>query len=72
MEWIHVDNKLPPKKKDVLLYFDSGKMAVGFWYGVDKVTGEVLYGVCCGDGTWNTSDSYPTHWQELPEEPEVF
>ena len=28
MEWTHLDNKLPPKKKDVLLYFDSRKMAV--------------------------------------------
>lgn len=72
MEWIHVENKLPPKKKDVLLYFDSGKMAVGFWYEVDKTAGIPLYGVCCGDGTWNTSDSYPTHWRELPEEPEVW
>ena len=47
-------------------------IAVGFWYDVNEVTGVPMYGICCGDGTWNTSDSYPTHWRELPEEPEVW
>lgn len=38
MQWISVKDRLPEIKQDVLMCFDSGNMAVGFWYDGDEDT----------------------------------
>ena len=65
--WISVEDRLPKKKKDVLMYFDSGNMAVGFLCDVDEhITFWCAY---TDDGFYTDCDSMPTHWIPLPKRP---
>lgn len=35
-EWISVEERLPEKKQDVLMAFETGNMAVGWWHDADE------------------------------------
>lgn len=66
MEWISIDN-LPEREKDVLMYFASGNMAVGFWHDCDEhITFWCAY---TDDGFYTDCDCIPTYWMPLPELP---
>ena len=68
VKWVSVEKELPEKGKDVLMYFDSGNMAVGFWHDSDEhITFWCAY---TDDGFYTDCDCIPTHWMHLPEEPE--
>lgn len=66
-EWISVKERLPEKKQDVLMYFNSGNMAVGWWHDEDEhITFWCAY---TDDGFYTDCDYIPTHWMPLPESP---
>lgn len=66
--WVSVEEQLPDKQKDVLMLFDSGNMAVGFWHDEDEhITFWCAY---TDDGFYTDCDCMPTHWMTLPETPE--
>lgn len=66
-EWISVEDRLPEQKKDVLMYFDTGNMAVGFWHDADEhITFWCAY---TDDGFYTDCDYIPIHWMPLPEPP---
>jgi hypothetical protein len=60
MEWISVDERMPPDKTVVLAW--SGKR-VAFGYVSDGNWIDTLYGWFIPNG--------PSHWMPLPEPPEV-
>lgn len=68
MEWISVEEKLPECKQDVLMYFDSGNMAVGCWTERDEHLS--LWSAYTDDGWIADCDCMPTHWMPLPPPPE--
>ena len=66
-EWISVEERLPEKKQDVLMYFNSGNMAVGWWHDEDEhITFWCAY---TDDGFYTDCDYMPTHWMPLPAPP---
>jgi hypothetical protein len=66
-EWISVEERLPEKKQDVLMYFNSGNMAVGWWHDEDEhITFWCAY---TDDGFYTDCDYMPTHWMPLPDPP---
>lgn len=65
--WIPVAERLPEKFESVLVYFDSGNMAVGFWYDVDECLS--LWKVWIDDGWYSETDCEPVYWMPLPEAP---
>lgn len=66
-EWISVEERLPEKKQDVLMYFNSGNMAVGWWHDADEhITFWCAY---TDDGFYTGCDCIPTHWMPLPDPP---
>lgn len=66
--WISVSERLPEKTADVLMMFEHGNMAVGYWHdGDEHVTYWCAY---TDDGYYTDCDSEPTHWMPLPEPPE--
>lgn len=67
MDWISVKNRLPKKKKDVLMFFRGGNMAVGFWYSGDETV--TFWAAYTDDGYYADCDCEPTHWMPLPEPP---
>jgi hypothetical protein len=66
-KWIPVSERLPNINQSALVYFDSGNMAVGFWYDVDF--GQPLWETWTDDGWTTCADCAPTHWMPLPEPP---
>lgn len=68
MEWIKTTEKLPENQKDVLMYFDSGNMAVGFWHDKDEVV--TFWCAYTDDGFYTDCDCEPVYWMPLPEPPE--
>lgn len=67
--WIPVTERLPEKQKDVLIYFENGNAAVGFWHDQDE---DVTFWCAYTDGGYYTDcEAEPTHWMPLPEPPEV-
>lgn len=65
--WISVEDRLPDKQKDVLMLFDTGNMAVGFWHDADEhITFWCAY---TDDGFYTDCDCMPTYWMPLPEPP---
>ena len=66
-EWIPVTERLPKKDESVLVYFDSGNMAVGFWY--DKDEWITFWQIWTDDGWLADADFMPTHWMPLPTPP---
>ena len=69
MEWISVKDRLPECEQDVLMYFDTGNMAVGFWHDGDET---ITFWCAYSDDGWYTDcDCEPLYWMEIPEPPEV-
>lgn len=68
MEWIKTTEKLPENQKDVLMYFDSGNMAVGFLHDKDEVV--TFWCAYIDDGFYTDCDCEPVYWMPLPEPPE--
>ena len=67
-EWVSVEERLPEKKQDVLMLFDTGNMAVGWWHDADEhITFWCTY---TDDGFYTDCDCIPTHWMLLPAPPE--
>ena len=67
-EWVSVEERLPEKKQDVLMLFDTGNMAVGWWHDADEhITFWCAY---TDDGFYTDCDCIPTHWMLLPAPPE--
>lgn len=67
MEWISVSDRLPERKQDVLMYFDTGNMAVGFWYDGDETI--TFWSAYTDDGWYADCDCEPLYWMPLPEPP---
>lgn len=66
-EWINTFERLPECKQDVLMYFDTGNMAVGFWHKKDDT---FAYWCAYTDDGWYTDcDCEPIYWMPLPEPP---
>lgn len=65
--WISTSDKLPEKQKDVLMYFDTGNMAVGFWHDGDEVL--TFWCAYTDDGWYTDCDCYPIYWMPLPGRP---
>ena len=64
-EWISVEERLPEKKQDVLMAFETGNMAGGWWHDADEhITFWCAY---TDDGFYTDCDCIPTHWMPLPE-----
>lgn len=66
-EWIPLSEKLPEEYKSVLVYFDSGNMAVGYWYDKDECIS--FWHIWTDDGWVSDADCEPTHWIPLPPAP---
>lgn len=67
-EWVSVEERLPEKKQDVLMLFDTGNMAVGWWHDADEhITFWCTY---TDDDFYTDCDCIPTHWVLLPAPPE--
>lgn len=66
-EWISVKDRLPGKGNDVLMYFDTGNMAVGFWHDGDECF--TFWSAYADYGWYTDCDFEPTHWMPLPEPP---
>lgn len=67
MQWISVKDRLPEIKQDVLMCFDSGNMAVGFWYDGDE---DITFWCANTDDGWYTDcDCMPLYWMPLPDAP---
>lgn len=65
--WTPVADRLPEKFESVLVYFDSGNMAIGFWYAVDECLS--LWKVQIDDGWYSGTGREPVYWMPLPERP---
>lgn len=66
-KWIPVEEELPEINQDVLMYFDAGNMAAGFWHDGDET---ITFWCSYSDDGWYTDcDSEPTHWMPLPMPP---
>ena len=66
-EWIPVSERLPEKNRSALVYFDSGNMAVGYWYDKDECIS--FWQIWTDDGWVSDADCEPTHWMPLPQPP---
>lgn len=66
-KWISVNERLPECKQDVLMYFDTGNMAVGWWYDRDEVI--TFWSAYSDDGWYTDCDCEPLYWMPLPEPP---
>ncbi|MBR5291695.1 MAG: DUF551 domain-containing protein [Clostridia bacterium] len=67
LTWISVNDRLPERKQDVLMYFDTGNMAVGFWYTGDETI--TFWSAYTDDGMYADCDCEPLYWMPLPEPP---
>ena len=66
-EWIPVSERLPKKDESVLVYFDTGNMAVGYWYDKDECIS--FWQIWTDDGWVSDADCEPIYWMPLPEAP---
>ena len=67
MQWTSVEDRLPEIKQDVLMYFDSGNMAVGFWYDGDE---DITFWCANTDDGWYADcDCMPLYWMPLSDAP---
>ena len=66
-KWIPVSERLPGKETDVLMCFDTGNMAVGFWHdGYEDFTFWCAYS---DDGWCTDCDCEPLYWMPVPTAP---
>lgn len=66
--WFHIDERKPDINEDVMMYFDSGNMAVGFMSDQDE---DFDYWCAYTDDGWYTScDCPPVYWAEKPNSPD--
>lgn len=66
-DWISVEDRLPERNQDVIMYFDGGNMAVGWWHDNDEdITFWCAY---TDDGFYTDCECIPTHWMPLPQPP---
>ena len=69
-EWIRIEDRLPEEKKDVLVMFGNGDMAVASMGIAKDDDGVYTYWSATTDEGWITDCTYkPTHWMSLPEPP---
>lgn len=62
-KWVSVQERLPDQYQKVLLYFDTGSMAVGFF------SHKIYWGMQI-NSEWHTySDIPPIYWCPLPQPP---
>lgn len=66
-KWVSVSERLPERKQDVLMYFDTRNMAVGWWYDRDEVI--TFWSAYSDDGWYTDCDCEPLYWMPLPEPP---
>lgn len=66
-KWISVEDRLPECKQDVLMYFDTGNMAAGFWHDGDETI--TFWCAYTDDGWFTDCDCEPLYWMPLPEPP---
>lgn len=66
-EWISVEERLPEKDRSALVYFDSGNMAVGYWYDKDECIS--FWQIWTDDGWVSDADCEPIYWMPLPPAP---
>lgn len=66
-EWISVKERLPECKESVLMYFDTGNMAVGYWFEKDEDLS--FWSAWTDDGWFADCDCEPLYWMPLPEPP---
>lgn len=65
--WIPVTERLPEKRKYVLVRYKNNDMAVACWFDGDK---DILFWRAMTDEGWcSDCDTDPTHWIPLPEPP---
>lgn len=65
--WIPVTERLPEKKKYVLVRYKNNDMAVACWFDGDE---DILFWRAMIDEGWRADcDTEPTHWMPLPEPP---
>lgn len=69
-EWVSVYDRLPDSDQDVLMFFFSGNMAVG-WCNNKYDFVEDWY-VYSDDGFSGPCDSAPIYWMPLPSLPENY
>ena len=66
-EWVSVGERLPEKKQDVLMLFDGGNMAVGWWHDSDEYI--TFWCAYTDDGFYTDCDDMPVYWMPLPKPP---
>ena len=69
-EWVDVKDRLPEENKDVLVFTELGKMAIGFYGG-----NNIYWYLYVGDNSEGGYELYGekiTHWAQLPKPPEGF
>lgn len=66
-EWVSVEERLPEKKQDVLMLFDGGNMAVGWWHDSDEYI--TFWCAYTDDGFYTDCDDMPVYWMPLPKPP---
>ena len=71
MNWISVKDRLPGFDKEVLLYTPSDGIRIGSLSLKDRTKYCANYSFKVWDHGWSGFDQYITHWQLLPEPPEV-
>ena len=65
--WIPVSERLPEKRKYVLVRYKNNDMAVACWFDGDE---DILFWRAMTDEGWCADcDTDPTHWMPLPEPP---
>ena len=66
-EWVSVKERLPEMKQDVLMLFDGGNMAVGWWHDSDEYI--TFWCAYTDDGFYTDCDDMPVYWMPLPKPP---
>ena len=54
-------------KQDVLMLFDGGNMAVGWWHDSDEYI--TFWCAYTDDGFYTDCDDMPVYWMPLPKPP---
>lgn len=66
-QWFSVKERLPEREESVLMYFDTGNMAVGYWFEKDEDLS--FWSAWTDDGWFADCDCEPLYWMPLPEPP---